>query len=308
MANGGLKMNSFGEWEAEYQKYVGNYLCEPTKARDWNNWQFNVNFTQGFPAANMVSRLDKIVRTPVDVRRDDTENFYLCYLRTGSIGVRHFGQEELIKPGSFYLGSSTKPFEMVFDEAESDGTLISVPHNLFSCERNRFPAAGSQIDANNPLHASLTNLINDSAAADPASTRSDMFVDLLGMAFSLDCQEPSLGRIRNAQDQVHFITRAIDRHLTASSFSIDSLAKIVGRSRRQLQRDLAKAGTTFTRLLQDRRLRYFVAVGSRDKRLTQNIFISDLAYRCGFNDISHFNRLFREKFDASPTEYFAEQT
>jgi AraC-like DNA-binding protein len=36
--------------------------------------------------------------------------------------------------------------------------------------------------------------------------------------------------------------------------------------------------------------------GSRKK-------ISDIAFACGFNEISYFNRSFRRRFGASPTQY-----
>jgi AraC-like DNA-binding protein len=31
--------------------------------------------------------------------------------------------------------------------------------------------------------------------------------------------------------------------------------------------------------------------------------ISDIAYACGFNEASYFNRCFRRRFGASPTQY-----
>ena len=31
--------------------------------------------------------------------------------------------------------------------------------------------------------------------------------------------------------------------------------------------------------------------------------ITDIAYACGFNDISYFNRRFRARFGCSPTQY-----
>jgi transcriptional regulator GlxA family with amidase domain len=31
--------------------------------------------------------------------------------------------------------------------------------------------------------------------------------------------------------------------------------------------------------------------------------ISDIAFACGFNEVSYFNRCFRRRFGASPTQY-----
>ena len=34
--------------------------------------------------------------------------------------------------------------------------------------------------------------------------------------------------------------------------------------------------------------------------------ISDIAYACGFNEVSYFNRCFRRRFGASPTQFRAD--
>jgi AraC-like DNA-binding protein len=31
--------------------------------------------------------------------------------------------------------------------------------------------------------------------------------------------------------------------------------------------------------------------------------VSEIAYRCGFNEISYFNQAFRRRFGASPTQF-----
>jgi AraC-like DNA-binding protein len=59
-------------------------------------------------------------------------------------------------------------------------------------------------------------------------------------------------------------------------------------------------GTTLTEFVRDQRL-------SRSRRIllnrqAQHLSISEIAYSVGFNDLSHFNRLFRRRFGCSPGE------
>jgi AraC-like DNA-binding protein len=37
--------------------------------------------------------------------------------------------------------------------------------------------------------------------------------------------------------------------------------------------------------------------------VTHWLRVSDVAYACGFNEISYFNRCFRRRFGASPSQY-----
>jgi AraC-like DNA-binding protein len=40
-----------------------------------------------------------------------------------------------------------------------------------------------------------------------------------------------------------------------------------------------------------------------EARHNDKLRVSEIAYTCGFNEVSYFNRRFRARFGASPTEY-----
>ena len=296
-------VESYEEWEAQFNKYAGQCDSEPAKDRVSSSWRFGVSHIHGLPAASGRSKMSRLVRNRTHIRRDGSEDFYLTFLTEGSIGCRHYYRDILLKPGEFYLHDSTQPMEMIFDGEENDGIMLGIPRSLFLCQRNDTPAVASKIDGRNPLFASLKNLIAGGENLDQESIRPEFVLDLIGMAFGPDPTSATAGRFRNDRDRVEYMTQIIDRNSTDNEFSIDHLAFLTGRSRRQIQRDLKATGTSITRLLQDRRLRYFVAVGSRAKRLGHEIRVSELAYMSGFGDQSHFNRVFREHFGMAPKSY-----
>jgi len=79
-------------------------------------------------------------------------------------------------------------------------------------------------------------------------------------------------------------------------FSAQKLAAAAGLSERYVNELLYEAGASFTLRLNELRMRKAAELlGQRDGR------ISDIAFECGFNDLSYFNRCFRRRFGLTPT-------
>jgi AraC-like DNA-binding protein len=75
-----------------------------------------------------------------------------------------------------------------------------------------------------------------------------------------------------------------------------------GISLRTLHGRFENLGKTFGRWLLEMRLD---SCSRALKDPSQHRYISELAYNCGFNDLSHFNKAFRNRFEMSPTEWRA---
>jgi len=98
--------------------------------------------------------------------------------------------------------------------------------------------------------------------------------------------------------------RAIKRDIAAGmaqrDLNIEAVAARHKISARSLQRLFAREQSTFTGHLMELRLnavRHMLRDGRHAARS-----ISELAFDCGFGDMSHFNHAFRRRFDASPTQ------
>lgn len=78
-----------------------------------------------------------------------------------------------------------------------------------------------------------------------------------------------------------------------------AVAASQGISTRYLQRLLEKAGVRFTDRVNE--LRLDAARGALVDLSLDHLRISDIALDCGFSDISHFNRMFRRRFGATPS-------
>jgi AraC-like DNA-binding protein len=92
----------------------------------------------------------------------------------------------------------------------------------------------------------------------------------------------------------------IERYSSNLGFNLDSVAAELGLSRRYVQLLLEGTGKSFTEHVAESRLCRAHAMLS-DPRFA-HMGIVDIAFACGFGDISHFNRIFRRRFGETPSD------
>jgi AraC-like DNA-binding protein len=95
----------------------------------------------------------------------------------------------------------------------------------------------------------------------------------------------------------------IESHFSDPELSLAMVARSLRMSPRYLQRLLETAGVSFASRVIELRLNHAMEL------LTARpggIRISDIAFRSGFSDVSYFNRLFRSRFGATPSDVRAE--
>lgn len=93
------------------------------------------------------------------------------------------------------------------------------------------------------------------------------------------------------------IRRYIEQHMTLPDLGPDHLCKMFGLSRASLYRLFEPIGGV-TDYIRTRRLRTAFDMLANDRTRT----VGEIAYACGFSDISAFSRAFRHQFAMSPSE------
>jgi AraC-like DNA-binding protein len=97
-------------------------------------------------------------------------------------------------------------------------------------------------------------------------------------------------------DALHYITT----HCLDIDLSVTKVARTLHISPRYLQRLLRSSGTSFTVYVTELRIRRaYELLCSPDG---DQLRISDIALQCGFSDISYFNRVFRLRFEETPSD------
>jgi AraC-like DNA-binding protein len=111
--------------------------------------------------------------------------------------------------------------------------------------------------------------------------------------------ETSIAAARYRLVQRDVLERLCDRDL-----NIETVARRQRVTVRYVQRLFENAGTTFSEFVRGQRLEHAVRL-LRERDLAAST-ITAIAYDVGFSDVSSFNRAFRKRFDATPSEVRAD--
>ncbi len=146
-------------------------------------------------------------------------------------------------------------------------------------------------------------LCNDAAAdldAVSRRTAAQHLVDLAGLVLGAD--EAAVPRCDDAR--VELMKAEVLGRLADGALTIDAIARRTGIGVRQAQRLFAGSGVTFTEFVLEQRLAlaHRLLGDPRNRRRK----ISDIAFSAGFGDVSYFNRAFRKRFGATPSDLQAD--
>jgi transcriptional regulator GlxA family with amidase domain len=106
------------------------------------------------------------------------------------------------------------------------------------------------------------------------------------------------GGVRAAR--IHAIKQDIARSINQPDLSVAALAERHGCTPRSLQRMFEADGTTFTQHVLEQRLSHAHRILNDPGHESEKI--SAVALACGFGDLSYFNRVFRQRYGASPSD------
>jgi AraC-like DNA-binding protein len=126
-------------------------------------------------------------------------------------------------------------------------------------------------------------------------------VDLVGLLLGTDADRTELANNRgHSAARLDLMRADVMANLSRGDLTIYSVARNAGLSPRNAQRIFEQTGTTFTEFLLEQRL-LLVRKLLRDP-LNRWRKISDIAHSAGFPDVSYFNRMFRRRFGATPSD------
>jgi AraC-like DNA-binding protein len=260
----------------------------------------------GMSFAHVSNDLDRVYRGADDIRHDVREHLFLIVQIQGSCGVEQLGQQSVLDVGDCILVDSTKPSIFHFGGHFCNHLSMHLPRQtMYSDVRARFDVA-RKLERRDPMATMLRALIAkimESSASDAGSPQlRDLIYSATRQAFVSQPHASLSASADTAVKRLEIVDVLIDQHLTDTDLSAKWLASRVGVSIRTLQEDFQGLGVTCTTVIRDKRLRLarerLESIRTRQSSQT----IAEVAYSTGFNDISYFNRSFRELFDCAPSD------
>lgn len=260
----------------------------------------------GMSFAHVSNNLDRVHRSMEDIRRDSNEHLFLIVQIEGWCGVEHFGRQNRLEVGDCILVDSTKPTTFHFEGQFSNHLSMHLPRQvMYSDVRIDFDIA-RKLNSGDPMAIMLRALIAKIMSAPASSAGSPHLRELIfnatRQAFISDGEPEPVSANDGATKRLEIVDVLIDRHLTESDLGAKWLATQVGVSIRTLQEDFQGLGVTCTTVIRDKRLRLAREKIEQIRSGQSNLTIAEVAYSTGFNDISYFNRSFKEMFECAPRD------
>lgn len=246
----------------------------------------------------------EVWRTKRDIGRSTENNFYLLHIRRERLIVRQRGREALVEAGSCVLVDSKEPFHFSFPEGDFClsaqlperwlKTWLPAPEDLVA--QGWGPSSGG-------WGAVLANALGNFSPHGfddmplPASAMADQIGTLLALA-------GGKSRTANTSHRAAMLRRlrsTMNDQFQDAALTPTLVARDHGVSVRYLHTLFAEADTSFCTELMVVRLDR-ASTMLRDRRF-DGLAMSEIAWRCGFKDPSHFARLFRRRFGTAPLSF-----
>lgn len=248
----------------------------------------------------------EIIRTGRDVERSPSDHYTIYLQMRGQTDIHQGGESVSFHRGDIVLSDCRHPFRAMLS---NDGcrAIAVVPRAMVN---SRAPWMRRR-----PLHKlsdarfldlARRHMIRLVSGDDLGVTETNLLTEnlcnLLALASTSDVP---LNRVQ-AEVQLEALLGFCQKNLHIPKLSPRFVAEHFGISVRTLHLRFAKLGQTFGSWLLETRLDA-CNKALRDP-LQQTRSISEIAYGCGFNDLTHFNKTFRGRFGMPPGQWRHEFT
>jgi len=257
------------------------------------------------------SGAQSVMRTPGHIARS-TDAYFLVGIQTAGRGVvRQDGRDAVLSVGDFALYDSTRPYQLLFDDAFEQIVLKLPGERLRSELRDTEALTATTVSgregAGHLLISMIRTLREDIDALQPASAlavaNGVLSILVAGLQTLPAARSPGLSQL--AAFHLARIKRRIDEQLADPALSVSGLAAQLGLSASQVHRVFGSEPLTPAQYIWERRLEA-CSRDLREPRLAGRT-VSEIAFGRGFNDAAHFSRAFRERFGCSPREWRLQQ-
>lgn len=274
--------------------------CRPDFSGSVSDHDFN-----GVGVSKISSKKQLISRTPSGIRRD-TDAFYFLNLQTkGACNVLQLGQEQLTKQGEFVIVDSTEPFSLNYVSNDWEQFSFKIPQQMFDAHIGAIRNVPlKKVSAESALGEIVVNYLASMARravqldTNPDEIRKSM-LDLVRLGLA-EGEDGSLSRHHDIRSGLrHHILKFIDLNFSDPTLDPAKVAAHFRISTRYLHKVLENHDVTFGQALLERRLQS----SADDLKRGLSRSISEAAFRCGFNDLSHFSRAFRRRYGKTPRDY-----
>ncbi|WP_160150851.1 helix-turn-helix transcriptional regulator [Microbacterium timonense] len=286
------------QWEHHNARALLRLTARSLEGRPLEATEVNLRLPQ-LTFARVGANSHIVERTPAHIAAAAADGAALYFTLAGDAFFYHQDGVHLQRPGTMLVCDVNQPFMRGFAQGLHE-FVLTVPRAVFEevSERElpKAPIIMNFSDApTGDVHAAaLARLIRHSlmdADAESLAAIERSALDLMRSLFSTDGANSASARRRAAMAWMK-------RNLRDPSISVSSVARGIGVSERHLTRAFEETGTGVGRTITELRLSLAHKILSAPGSMT----VQDIAQYCGFVSASHFSRIFRERYEQTPSE------
>lgn len=238
------------------------------------------------------------VRGVNELKKSNEEYFQLILAVKGDVILEQRGSQSRIKPGEMVIYSSTEHSQCIC-LGDTYNSVIKIPRVLLADRIDRVDEISATIlDCHTPIGMLTRNLISECLNTakhnvDYGTLFSNGVLDILASAIESNLPSASTPKGSPALAK---IKKHIEQRLSDPDLSVLLIAEQNNVSVRTLNRLFASEGTTTMRWVWNRRLAHSHRMLSEGNARQ----VSQVAFDCGFNDLSHFSKVFKKRYGVTP--------
>lgn len=295
----------FATWREVYGRVIHQVEIEPLGGSVFQA-DLTLRSMHGVAVASGVSSAARYQSTPPLIAQS-TDSIGLPIVLSGSGLIDQFGKETQVGPGETVVSSTVDPGSWSLPQGGAFTVLRVARELLAPLVPNLGSALGRRLPADTAALRLLVDyvkmfrtseLIDDPVLRHIVTTH---IVDLAALAIGAGQDASEIAEQRGARAARLLTVKAdIVENTGRFNMSIAALAVRHKLSPRHLHRLFEHEAVSLSEFVTDQRLSLTHRMLS-DPRLA-HLRISDIAFDAGFEDLSAFNRLFRKRFDGTPSE------
>ncbi|WP_323877444.1 AraC family transcriptional regulator [Aeromonas caviae] len=251
--------------------------------------------------------ITRIKSTPMEYKETysgkRTDDYFLCLSLCPQALLTQNGMSSIQLENDIVVYDNNLPFNYLFPDGDNQ-IVISVPHVVM---RQHIPGIknylNKTLNGTSPLGKLITTMIQETWELDEleevyGDRVLSTILTLLNIAF--DAAEPtSIKAVKNyKRDKLALAKEYIQANLGDSTLTVEKISQQLHMSARTLSRLFTRENSSMMRWLWLQRLK----ACHRALLFKPELPISEIAYEYGFSNLSHFNKLFKETYNMTPSD------
>lgn len=293
---------SFDAWLSALREVCGSFDSTPLDRQGFRG-DISKRSTGGIEIAGITTNVERIVRRRP--QHSDDRHCFLIVQKQGHATLVQNGVSIAMRPGEMVLMDSAKACD-IFPHGLIEHESFHLPRSEVIHRFGHQPVPFMKIVADcasgQIMQLIVSRMLSGQLATADAQEHgvADSLIALLPAIYQHQAAAPSL--FEQASSTLYLcIQQFIDQHLHEDEIGPERLASQFHISIRQLYRLFERHDETVCRYVQRRRLERCAEELANPMLADRSI--TQIAYKWGFTDSTHFSRAFKREFSSSPRNY-----